>query len=106
MEQAWARLADPASPVVLGGMEQAWARLADPASPVVLGGMEGRETRQFSSTGIPACSGSSTGQLGGNPPKLQTVLRIRVILVSWIRNPHSKCGFQMRMPIQDKLHKN
>jgi hypothetical protein len=33
---------------------------------------------------------------------------IRMVLVSWIRirNPHSKCGFQMRMRIRDKLRKN
>ncbi len=83
-------------------MEQAWARLADPASPVVLGVMEGRETRQFSSTGIPACSGSSTGQLGGNPPKLQTVLRIRIRMDPrdfGLLDPES--AFQMRIPDAD-----
>jgi hypothetical protein len=42
-------------------------------------------------------------------PVLRIHIRIRMNpydLVSWIRirNPHSKCGFQMR--IRDKLHKN
>jgi hypothetical protein len=34
-------------------------------------------------------------------------IRIRMILVFWIRirNPHSKCGFQMRMRIRNNYVK-